>query len=87
MTRHLYALSLVAQRGAVMSSRAGVTPAVSDDEAVGIGVRLCREAFPPDQGWVNHQAAAGRVPPEMVAAAAKDQMEGAGAVVFDAEAN
>lgn len=65
----LYALALVAQRrndGGRLFNKivAAYCQAGNKEEAIGIGVRICRNTFPLRDGWFSHQADVLEIPPE-----------------------
>lgn len=67
----IFALSLTAygfdvhtQRALSVSVAACTMKARSEEEAVGIGMRIAQERWPSEQGWYGWNAAVAQVPPE-----------------------
>jgi len=43
------------------------TNAISEEEAIGYGIKRARTRYSRESGWYNHRALAIQVPPEMIA--------------------
>lgn len=66
--RKIYALAIGANRRTLQvgtsSYSVRAARAVSEEEAIGIGVRSALKAWPPEEGWSEHQATVCEVPEE-----------------------
>ena len=61
---HIFALAIGAKKEALSISIAACTQAENEEEAMGQGIKVSMEKWPPEDGYTSHWARACQVPDE-----------------------